>query len=57
MTAIFHEEDLPEQWAHYAAIDRGFFGSEVTGLGSPGGAAAIGELAHDHPHLASIPVA
>jgi NAD-dependent dihydropyrimidine dehydrogenase PreA subunit len=51
VVAIFHEDDLPPQWQPYASIDREFFTTAVTGLGSPGGASRIGEIAADHPAL------
>jgi NAD-dependent dihydropyrimidine dehydrogenase PreA subunit len=35
VTAIFHEDDVPADWAVYARIDREFFGSENR-LGLPG---------------------
>jgi NAD-dependent dihydropyrimidine dehydrogenase PreA subunit len=52
--AIFHEEDLPAEWKHYAAIDREFFGPDVTGLGAAGGAAAVGAIDADHPALGMV---
>jgi NAD-dependent dihydropyrimidine dehydrogenase PreA subunit len=55
VTAIFHEEDLPAEWGHYARIDREFFARNVTGLGSPGGAVGVGPIRVDHPDLAGIP--
>ena len=57
VVAIFHEEDLPAEWRHYAQIEREFFGQGVSGLGSPGGAAQIGETLADHPALGSISAA
>jgi NAD-dependent dihydropyrimidine dehydrogenase PreA subunit len=53
--AIFHEEDLPAGWRGYAAVDREFFGTGVTGLGTPGGATAIGTYGVDHPLVAALP--
>ncbi|MGB3769749.1 MAG: ferredoxin [Rhodococcus sp. (in: high G+C Gram-positive bacteria)] len=43
--AIFYEDDLPAEWAHYVTVDADFFDD----LGSPGGAAKIGPTGHDHP--------
>ena len=57
VVAIFHEEDLPPEWTHYAQIEREFFTSSVTDLGSPGGAAQIGQIDGDHPALGSISAA
>jgi NAD-dependent dihydropyrimidine dehydrogenase PreA subunit len=51
VTAIFYETDVPAEWQHYSQIEREFFGPGVSGLGSPGGAAAVGALDIDHPHL------
>jgi NAD-dependent dihydropyrimidine dehydrogenase PreA subunit len=52
--AIYPEEELPEQWTEYTGINRDFF--EVTGLGSPGGAAGVEPQATDHPVVAALPV-
>ncbi len=54
VVAIFYEADVPAEWAHYLQIDREFFGAEVTGLGSPGGAADVGPLSGDHPWIAQV---
>jgi len=54
VTAIFHADDVPEQWRHYLEIEREFFGPDVTGLGSPGGAINIGSAGVDHPFLADV---
>ena len=54
VVAIFQEEDVPPEWRHYVAVEREFFGQDVTGLGSPGGAVAVGPLDTDHPVVASI---
>jgi hypothetical protein len=54
VTAIFHEDDVPADWAVDARIDREFFGPEVTGLGSPGGAVRVGSAGVDHPLLGSL---
>lgn len=56
VTAIFLDEDLPEEWRVYARIEREFFEPEVTGLGAPGGASRVGEVAADHPLLSSVGV-
>ncbi len=54
VNAIFADADLPAEWQGYAHVEREFFGPEVTGLGSPGGAADIGQIDTDHPALASL---
>jgi NAD-dependent dihydropyrimidine dehydrogenase PreA subunit len=43
VTAIYYEDDLPEEWADYAGANVEFF----TVLGSPGGAAKVGPTPHD----------
>jgi NAD-dependent dihydropyrimidine dehydrogenase PreA subunit len=50
--AIYYEDDLPEQWSGYLAANTEFFSS----VGSPGGAARIGPLSHDHPVIAALPL-
>jgi NAD-dependent dihydropyrimidine dehydrogenase PreA subunit len=50
--AIYHEEDLPEEWRFYARVNAEFFSPAVSGLGSPGGAAEVGPLSVDHPLVA-----
>jgi len=57
VSAIFHEEELPGEWRAYAQIEREFFGPGVTGLGSPGGSAAVGQLEMDHPAVAGLEAA
>jgi ferredoxin len=54
VTAIFHEDDVPADWAVDAQIDREFFGPDVTGLGSPGAAVRVGSAGVDHPLLGSL---
>ena len=54
VVAIFHEEDVPPDWAMYVTIDREFFGPAVAGLGSPGGAEKVGSAGIDHPLLSSL---
>ncbi|MEV5882059.1 ferredoxin [Streptomyces sp. NPDC052020] len=50
--AIFYEDDTPQEWAQYKAVNAGFFDE----LGSPGGAAAQGLIERDHPVVAGQPV-
>jgi hypothetical protein len=49
--AIFYEDDTPEQWKDYYTANVGFFDD----LGSPGGAAKMGEIDKDHPLIAALP--
>jgi ferredoxin len=41
--AIYHEDDLPDQWSGYSQINADFFAE----LGSPGGASKIGITEND----------
>jgi NAD-dependent dihydropyrimidine dehydrogenase PreA subunit len=50
--AVFYEDDVPEDWTDYRRANAEFF----DGLGSPGGAAALGPLDRDHPLVAGQPV-
>ena len=50
--AIYDEQDLPSAEMSFLAINSEFFSPEITGLGSPGGASAVGALASDHPLVA-----
>ncbi len=49
--AIFYEDDTPEEWKAYYDANVHFFDD----LGSPGGAAKLGEIDHDHPLVAALP--
>ena len=49
--AIYEEHRLPAELTHFIAINREFFGAEVSGLGSPGGAEGR-RIACDHPRIA-----
>ena len=49
--AIFYEDDTPEQWKAYYAANVEFFDD----LGSPGGAAKMGEIDKDHPLIEALP--
>ncbi|MFJ9316338.1 ferredoxin [Pimelobacter simplex] len=51
--AIYYEDDLPAGQEDFLAVNAGFFDD----LGSPGGAGALGVVAHDHPVVAALPVA
>jgi NAD-dependent dihydropyrimidine dehydrogenase PreA subunit len=49
--AIFYEDDTPEQWKDYYTANVHFFDD----LGSPGGAAKMGEIDKDHPFIEALP--
>ena len=51
--AIFPLEDLPERYDAYAEANATFF-TEVTALGTPGGAATVGPSPVDHPLIAGL---
>ena len=51
--AIFYEDDVPAEWKQFTQINAEFFSDQVTGLGSPGGAAQVGPQEADHPTVAS----
>lgn len=51
--AISYEDDTPEEWEEFKAINREYFEDSVTGLGSPGGAATVGVYDGDHPKVAA----
>ena len=51
--AISYEDDTPDEWKEFLAINREFFGDEVSGLGDPGGAATVGAVDVDHPKVAN----
>ena len=54
VTAIFYEDDVPAEWKNYTPINAEFFNDEVTGIGSPGGAAQVGPVDKDHPFVANF---
>jgi NAD-dependent dihydropyrimidine dehydrogenase PreA subunit len=51
--AIFYEDDTPDEWKEFIAVNREWFGDDVSGLGDPGGAATVGAVDVDHPKVAS----
>lgn len=57
--AIYYEDDLPDQWQIYAGDNGRFFTETLPGrkdaLGSPGGAAKLGDVGVDTPFVASLP--
>jgi len=55
VTAIFYEDDVPDEWKQFTPVNAEFFGEAVSGLGAPGGAASVGVVAVDHPVVANWP--
>ena len=49
--AIYYEDDTPEEWKEYYDANVHFFDD----LGSPGGAAKMGEIDKDHPMIEALP--
>ncbi|WP_235737906.1 ferredoxin [Nocardioides alcanivorans] len=49
--AIFYEDDTPEEWKDYYDANVKFFDD----LGSPGGAAKMGEIDQDAAFVAALP--
>ncbi len=58
--AIYYEDDLPGKWQMYAGENARFFTGPLPGraapLGSPGGAAKLGAVGADTPHVAALPL-
>jgi len=54
--AIFEEDELPAPWHRFIAVNREFFGPEVTGWGAPGGLSDTHRTEEDHPTVAGWPV-
>ena len=48
--AIYYEDDLPDQYSSYYAVNVEFFAE----IGSPGGASKVGPLTFDHPQVAQL---
>ncbi len=42
VTAIFYEDDVPAEWKQFNAINAEWFSDDISGVGSPGGAAQVG---------------
>jgi hypothetical protein len=55
VTAIFYEDDVPAEWKQFTPINAEFFNEDVSGIGSPGGAAQVGPVTADHPVVAAWP--
>ena len=54
--AIFEDARLPAGMGDFLAVNREFFGAQVSGLGAPGGACDAGRSACDHPKVSNWPV-
>ena len=54
VTAIFYEDDVPAEWKNYTPINKEFFDDNVSGIGSPGGAAQVGAVDKDHSFVANF---
>lgn len=54
--AIYEDRKLPAAELPFLAINREFFEPQVSGLGSPGGAADTPAATCDHPVVAAWPV-
>ncbi len=48
--AIYYEDDLPDQYSSYYAVNVEFFAE----IGSPGGASKVGPLPFDHPQIEQL---
>lgn len=53
--AIHADDRLPPELAAWAAVNRDFFGPELTGWGQPGGADPSLTTTLDHPMVAAWP--
>ncbi|GAA1520222.1 ferredoxin [Nocardioides humi] len=53
--AIFYEDDVPDDQAAFIRFNAEFF--DLTGIGSPGGAASTDVSDRDHPDLTSLTAA
>jgi NAD-dependent dihydropyrimidine dehydrogenase PreA subunit len=54
VTAIFYEDDVPAEWKNYNQVNAEFFADNVSGIGSPGGAAQVGAVDKDHPFVSAF---
>lgn len=55
VAAIHADDRLPDELTHFIAVNRDFFGPEVTGWGAPGGADKRYATTLDHPLVAAWP--
>ncbi|MEA4944239.1 MAG: ferredoxin [Propionicimonas sp.] len=51
VSAIFYEDDLPDDQTEYLDVNAEFFAE----IGSPGGAARQGPVDYDHPVVVALP--
>jgi ferredoxin len=49
--AIYYEDDVPEKWDEFKALNTAFFET----IGSPGGAAKTGKTSNDPDAVKSLP--
>jgi NAD-dependent dihydropyrimidine dehydrogenase PreA subunit len=49
--AIYYEDDLPDEFSSYYAVNVEFFAE----IGSPGGASKLGPVVYDHPLVQQLP--
>ncbi len=54
VTAIFYEDDVPAEWKQFNAINAEWFSDEISGVGSPGGAAQVGPGRQGPPDRRSL---
>ena len=47
--AIYDETDIPAKWLQFIAVNREFFGPEISNIGSPGGTTPSHVSTKDHP--------
>ncbi len=55
VAAIWEGDEVPEAERDYIAANAAFFGPDVTGWGSPGGAGPHHKTTLDHPLVAGYP--
>ena len=51
--AIWSEDELPKHEQRFREINEEFFGPDVTGWGTPGGASAVYRTEQDHGEIAA----
>lgn len=49
--AIYYEDDVPEEWSVFTAVNAEFFEE----IGSPGGAQMLGPQDFDPPYITNLP--
>ena len=52
--AIVWDQEIPNNQRHFIAVNKEFFGSGVTGMGSPGGWSKECSTTQDHPFVAAF---